>query len=119
MVVDDQLSFRRAARAVIDATPGFVMVGEAASGTEALHRADHVEPDLVLMDVYMPEMDGMEAARRLTKAHPICVVVLVSLEDFDDPPSVAAACGAADFLPKQDLGPAVLRDLWAAHGDGR
>lgn len=116
MVVDDQAVFRRAARAVIDATAGFEPVGDAASGLDALRHADELRPDLVLMDVYMPGMDGLEAARRLTESHPTSVVVLVSLDTFDDAATLAASCGAADFLRKQDLKPAVLRGLWSTHG---
>lgn len=118
MVVDDQASFRRAARALIDATAGFEPVGDADSGAEALRCADRCRPDLVLMDVYMPWMDGFEAARRLTDANPGCVVVLVSLEDTEDLPALVASCGAAALVRKQDLRPSLLRRLWATHGAG-
>jgi CheY-like chemotaxis protein len=116
MIVDDQPTFRRAAEAVIDATEGFVRVADAASGAEALWHADRLQPDLVLMDVYMPGMDGFEATRRLTDAHPACVVVLVSLEELDDDDAAVASCGAVDFVRKRELRPAVLRGLWALHG---
>ena len=118
LVVDDQAPFRRAARALIEATSGFALVAEAASGAEGLRRADQLRPDLVLMDVYMPEMDGFEAALRLTGAHPGCVVVLVSLEDVADLPALAASCGAVALVRKQDLKPPLLRHLWATHGMG-
>jgi CheY-like chemotaxis protein len=118
LVVDDQPVFRRVARAVIDATPGFEQVGDATSGPEALRRADELKPDLVLMDVYMPDMDGFEAARRLTQSHPGVVVVLISLESLEDIGDATglAACGAVAFVQKHDLVPATLRGLWAAHG---
>ena len=116
MVVDDQASFRRAARVLIDATPGFKLVGDADCGTEALSLADRLRPDLVLMDVYMPGMDGFQAARRLTDAHPECVVVLVSLEDIEGFRPAVASSGAAAIMRKEDLRPSTLRELWSIHG---
>jgi DNA-binding NarL/FixJ family response regulator len=119
MVVDDQPAFRRAARAVIEATEGFEQVGDVASGPEALRDADELEPDLVLMDVSMPGMDGIEAARRLKDAHPGLVIVLVSLQDLKDVGAVVPSCGAVAFVRKRELRPDTLRALWAAHGLGR
>lgn len=116
MVVDDQAAFRRAARAVIDATHGFECVGAATSGPDALRDADALCPDLVLMDVYMPEMNGFETAQQITRARPRCVVILLSLELLEDLDAAdLTSSGAAAFLPKSDLKPATLRGLWAAH----
>ena len=116
MVVDDQPPFRRAARAVISATEGFEAIGDAESGPEALRHADRLQPDLVLIDVNMPEMDGFETARRLTESHPECVVVLVSLNALEVPTSAVTTCGAVGFVRKQELRPATLRNLWLVHG---
>ena len=116
IVVDDQSAFRRAAQALISATSGFVLVGEAASGAEALRRADQLRPALVLLDVYLPGMDGFETARRLTDAHPECVIVLLSVEDLEGLAPAVASSGAAAIVRKQDLKQALLRDLWKVHG---
>ena len=115
MTVDDQAVFRSVSREVIEATAGFESAGEAASGEEALRLVEEAKPQLVLVDVRMPGMDGVETARRLHASHPDLVVVLISL---DDPPG-AAGSGAMPFARKQDFGPALLRDLWAAHGSRR
>ena len=86
MVVDDQPVFKEAARAVIEATADFAWVGEAASGQQALAVAADVDPDLVLLDVRMPDLDGFETAARLHAAHPRTVVVLISAESPPDHP---------------------------------
>jgi DNA-binding NarL/FixJ family response regulator len=116
LAVDDHAIFRRTARSLIAATPGFEQVGEAATGSEALELAVDLRPDLVLLDVRMPEMDGIETARRLRKVHPDGVVVLISLEDVPELPSSVASVGAAAHLRKQNLSTRTLRELWASHG---
>jgi DNA-binding NarL/FixJ family response regulator len=116
LVVDDQPFFRGAAREVLSALPGFREVAEATSGTEAVTLALELRPDLVLLDVRMPGMDGIEAARRIKAAVPEIVVVLISMEDVSGVPSAARDCGAAALVRKQDFGPSLLRGLWAMHG---
>ena len=112
LVVDDQAPFRSAARAVLRATPGFRIVGEAASGEEAVELAGTIEPDLVLMDVMMAGMGGIEAARRIAAERRGTVIVLVSSYREDDLPTNARACGAAAYLHKAEFGARVLQEVW-------
>ena len=116
LTVDDQVVFRDAARDVITATAGFEPVGDAESGEEALTEVERLRPELVLLDVRMPGIGGIEAARRITAAHPETVVVLISIEDSYEFAQDVHACGAAALVRKQDFGPAVLRSIWEAHG---
>ena len=112
LTVDDQAVFRAAARDVIEATPGFHAVAEAASGAEALSMTESLRPDLILMDIRMPGMDGIETTRRLREAGSPSVVVLISFEDPDDVDAVAHGCGAVATVRKQDFCPDTLRRLW-------
>jgi DNA-binding NarL/FixJ family response regulator len=118
VTVDDQPAFRRAAREVIAATPGFRPVGEAASGEEALRLVDDLGPELVLLDLRMPGMDGVETARLIAARRPRPVVVIVTAESGEALPGDAAGCGAAALARKQDFGRRLLRELWSAHGRG-
>ena len=115
LVVDDQLVFRQAAREVIDATPEFVILGEAGSGPHAIAATDELSPDLVLLDVRMPGMDGIETASLLHEQHPDSVVVLITVEEAPNLPGGLASCGAAELVRKQDFGPALLRRIWDSH----
>jgi DNA-binding NarL/FixJ family response regulator len=116
LTVDDQPVFLEAARALIASTPGFTLAGEACSGLEAIDAAARLEPDMVLLDVRMPGLDGIETARRLSSAHPLTVVVLVSGHDVADVETLAEASGAVALVVKERLRPRLLRELWAGHG---
>jgi DNA-binding NarL/FixJ family response regulator len=115
LTVDDQAVFRRAVRDLLAATPGFEEVGQAASGAEALELAGTLRPDLVLLDVRMEGMDGVETARRLLASDCRAVVVLISLDDAPEATS-AVGTGIAAHVRKQQLSTRTLRELWAAHG---
>jgi len=111
LIVDDQEPFRRAMGAVVDETDGFVVVGSATSGEESLTLAAELRPHLVLMDVNLPGIDGIEAARRLTSGPDRPVVVLLSTYDEDH--FDLAGCGAAAYVAKAAFGPDRLSDIWA------
>lgn len=117
LVVDDQPPFRAAARAVIARVPGFEVIAEATSGEEAVDLVDRVRPGVVLMDINMGAMDGIEATRVITTAHPETFVILVSTYTEDDMPPAARTCGAMAYVNKDELSPRVLRRLWEAGGD--
>jgi DNA-binding NarL/FixJ family response regulator len=120
MVVDDQLVFRHVARDVVEAaSPDFVLLGEASSGAHALALVGDLHPDLVLVDVRMEGMDGIETSKRLTAEHPEAVVVLITVEDPLNLPAAVGFCGASDLVRKQDFRPSLLRRLWRAHGERR
>jgi DNA-binding NarL/FixJ family response regulator len=116
LTVDDQAVFRCVANDVIAATGGFEPVGEAESGEAGIAAVDRLEPDLVLLDVRMPGIGGIETARRITSAHPGTIVVLISIEEPDEFAHAARASGATALVRKQDFGPALLRTIWAEHG---
>jgi len=114
LVVDDQEPFRRAMTTVVEETDGFVVVGSAASGEDALLTAAEVRPDLVLMDVHLPGIDGLEASRRLTGPGPGAVVVLLSTYDEDQ--IDVAGSGAVAYVAKAAFGPDRLAEIWQRHG---
>lgn len=115
LIVDDQAPFRRAAATVVAVTPGFDVVGEAETGEEAVEMAASLRPDLVLMDINLPGINGIEATERIVTAHPGVLVVLLSTYQASDLPQGALA-HAATYVHKEDFQPSVLLDAWAGRG---
>jgi DNA-binding NarL/FixJ family response regulator len=112
LVVDDQTPFREAAKLVVDATEGFQVVGEAESGEAAVELVESLEPDLVLMDINLPAMDGMEATRRILEASPQTTVIALSTEA--GLATRAVASGAVTFVSKSEFDPDRLVTAWAS-----
>jgi DNA-binding NarL/FixJ family response regulator len=115
VTVDDQALFLDAARAIVAGVPGFELAGETTDGAAALGLVRDVDPDIVLVDVRMNGLDGIEVAERLRQEDPTRVVVLVSSADPRELTGLARSCGAAALLRKQWLTPRLLRGLWIAH----
>ena len=112
LVVDDQRPFRAAAAAVLRRLPGFVLVGEAESGEDAVAQVQALRPDLVLMDITLPGINGLEATRRVRDAAPGTRVFLCSTYQREDLPADAMRSGAEHYVHKEELRPELLRRLW-------
>jgi two-component system, NarL family, invasion response regulator UvrY len=109
LVADDSPAFRRVARQVIELSPGFELVGTAATSEEAVELTRKLGPELVLMDVRMPRMGGVDAARTLA-ADCGARVVLISGGRREDTPGISAT--DLPYMAKTSFGPAVLQALW-------
>src|SRR5437867_4267899 len=112
LIVDDQEPFREASRMVVDVTDGFEVAGEAETGEASVDAARDLQPDLVLMDVNLPGIDGTEATRRILAEWPNMVVFLVSTYEPAEYEPKAAECGAAAYIPKSTFGPDELEEAW-------
>ncbi len=112
LIVDDQEYFRDVLRELVAATPGFTVVGEAASGETALRASEQLDAEFVVMDVRMPGMGGIEAARALVQRNPARRVLLVSAQAMPEVVLAGAQNRAVSFVAKEDLRCKVLREVW-------
>ena len=115
LIVDDQDPFRMAARMVVEATDGFEVVGESETGEDSVIQAKDLQPDLVLMDVNLPGINGLDATRQILSAsNDRVVILLLSTYEEEEYAPRAAECGAAAYIPKAVFGPDRLEAAWAA-----
>lgn len=117
LTIDDDTSFLNAAHDLIDATPGFEPCAELTSGEAGLVAVERDAPDLILVDVNMPDMNGIEFARLVRVMQHPAVVILITARELDQLPSTVRECGAAAVVGKQDLLPGRLQELWRVHKD--
>jgi CheY-like chemotaxis protein len=115
LAVDDNPRFLEAARAVVEAAPGFSWAGGASSGRDALAAVGREEPDMVLVDVNMPGMDGFELAAELHRSHPGTLVALISAQHPDELPRFTGGAPNTKVLAKENLRPSWLRQTWREH----
>jgi DNA-binding NarL/FixJ family response regulator len=117
LIVDDQALVRMGFRMVLDAEPGIEVVGEAADGHAAVARTGELAPDVVLMDVRMPGMDGIEATQEIVARHPATRVIVLTTFDLDEYAFAGLRAGASGFLVK-DTRPEHLMEAIRAVADG-
>ena len=115
LVIDDSHVFLAAVRDVIASVPEFELVGEAVTGEEGEALALRVRPDLVLVDILLPGIDGLETCRRLRSCQPAPMVVLCSVEEDPRDLTPDMPCAGAPFLDKRSLTGAALVKAWLTH----
>jgi len=111
LLVDDQLPFRVAARTLFEAEEDYIVVAEAGTGEEAVDLAQRLRPDVIVMDVRLPGLSGIDATRHILSVNPAALVVLVSTHAEADLPADLLHCGAAGFVRKESLDPTALGRL--------
>lgn len=114
LIADDNTPFRQGLRAMLRTTPDMHVVGEATTGMEAIAMAEALQPDVILMDLQMPEGNGMDATRRIVHTSPHIRVVVLTMFDDDDSVFAALQAGARGYLLKGSLKAEVLRAIRAA-----
>jgi DNA-binding NarL/FixJ family response regulator len=112
LAVDDHQTFREALQELVAAAPGFVLVGMASSGEEALHEFTRLSPELVLMDVVMPGIGGIAAARVIVRSDPNVAILLLSVDDPAGYLGVEQLGEGVASLRKQNLSLDELRRVW-------
>jgi DNA-binding NarL/FixJ family response regulator len=116
LIVDDQQPFRAAARLVVELTDGFEFAGEAETGEHGLRLFGELSPDLILMDIKMPGMDGLETTREILSIDKTARVIVLSTYESGEYEQMALDAGAIAFISKSDFGPEALTGAWASIG---
>ena len=116
LVVDDYEPWRSMLRTQLAAHPGFQVIDEAVNGVEAIKKAEQLHPDVVLLDVGMPLMNGLEAAPKILRVSPGSKIIFLSQQHHNDIRTAALATGAAGYLLKSDAARELAFAIHAAPG---
>jgi DNA-binding NarL/FixJ family response regulator len=117
LIADDHRLFAEALRAILGAEPSVDVVGLAASGAEAVRQTSELEPDVVLMDISMPDLDGLEATRRILAEHPDTHVLIVTGSDARQDVDAARIAGAAGYVTKDRIAAELISAIFdVTHG---
>jgi DNA-binding NarL/FixJ family response regulator len=111
LLVDDDARFIRRIRQFLSSEAGLEIVGEAGDGQEAILKARELRPDLVLMDIRMRKMNGLEVTRYLKAEMPALTVIILTMFDLQEYRQAAAASGASAFVPKREMQTRLLPEL--------
>jgi len=111
LLADDHPLFRQSIRSVLDKEPDFQVVGAAGDGEEAVRLASELQPDVVLMDITMPKLDGLEATRKIKASHPNIAVLVLTIHDDDQHIIGILDVGAAGYLTKSVFGEEVIQSV--------
>ncbi|MFC2013909.1 response regulator [Chloroflexota bacterium] len=111
LIADDHPLFRRSVRAVLENESDFEIVGEASDGVEAVKLADEMQPDVVLMDITMPELDGLEATRQIKAKHPEIAVLVLTIHSDEQHAIEILEAGAAGYLTKSVFGEEIVHSI--------
>jgi DNA-binding NarL/FixJ family response regulator len=115
LIAEDQTLMRQGLRTILELNDGFVVVGEAADGTQAVERALALRPDVVLMDVQMPGVNGVEATRQITQAQPGTRVIILTTFDYDEYVFDAMKAGARGYMLKDIPAAELLATIRRVH----
>jgi NarL family two-component system response regulator LiaR len=111
LIADDHPLFRKSVRAILEIEPDFGVIGEAADGIEAVRLADELRPDVVLMDISMPELDGLEATRQIKAKHPQIAVLVLTIHTDEQHTLEILGAGAAGYLTKSVFGEEIVHAI--------
>ncbi|HTZ49706.1 MAG TPA: response regulator transcription factor [Verrucomicrobiae bacterium] len=118
LIVDDHAFIRRGVETILESSPEWEVCGEASNGNDAVRLANQLTPEVVLMDVTMPGMNGLEATRIIRKEHPNVKVILLTLHESSEVLRSGFRAGASGYLLKADAEEELMKALRIVIGDG-